>query len=94
MNEIWEDFYDHIIYIPFRKGKSYPQGESFLHYGLFFAHDAVFTSYNDLDEFMVSNSGEYLPDLLKRLAEQNTGGIRYASRNFVSRVCLNEQLAI
>jgi hypothetical protein len=95
MNEIWEDFYDHIIYVPMLIERRHNQAEAYINYGLFFRHEVVFTSFNDMDELVYSPSGLYLPDVLKKMAkEDNVAGLRLSARNFISRMCRNGQLTI
>lgn len=47
--DVWEEFYEHIVYIPWRIGDLHPQGEVHLHYSLYFRNIAQFTSFTDLD---------------------------------------------
>lgn len=88
MNEIWEDFYDHVIYVPNLINRKHTQGEGYINYSLFFLHDAVFTTYTDMDEYIYSPSGQYLPDALKKLTEKNVATLRIVPQSFVARLCL------
>ena len=75
--------------------KDYTQTEAYLNYGLLYRHEVRYTTFTDLDEFIHSPSGLYLPDVLDKLTEeQNMGSLRLVARNFLSRVCLKEQLAM
>lgn len=76
-------------------GRRHNQPEAYINYSLFFRQEVVFTTYNDLDELVYSPSGLYIPDILKKMAEEdNVAGLRLSARNFISRMCRKEQLAI
>jgi hypothetical protein len=83
------------VYVPWRVGNKRSQKESYDHYRIFYGTTVHFTSFTDLDEYIYSPSGQYLPSLLGRYEQENYGIVRMLARYFVHRMCLpNGKLGI
>lgn len=69
--------------------------DSYLHYGCFFRKVVKFTSPTDLDEYLFSPTGKYIPDTLLDLLENHQiTAVHMSSRSFKSRICMHNLLSI